>query len=538
MTFNSPEAVGALYQWYFIANITSLGNNGWAGNDNTELMIDANGTELLGLDFASSGGGGRVPIDVSALSECLDDPTTGGATGFFAYGGKTPWSDVTFNTPLCNSSYEYHDGNLFGVYFRNFNRLEDCRGTEVANWEEVNCLDQLKATYGIGVGDTIFMKWLLPLTKNVKAHANQIADPSFTFSDPQIINVASGHYLDEFDSDCLVGLSNCRTNSPFTTFCPEGLNAVTELSLDDCGGQVEHTFNVVKPTPVNWYSAEYRPFFTMEDIEVPVYAPLIYCGNAKVVSKCGLEYPLDVQNMTNSSCATVNGTEYCTISGASEGIITFNPETDGYPGLGVGLGGYVDEFKIVYDLCKVCPAETPDLSDYEIVYDYRACETLNGNCFRCNQATNGTSNELPLICGLNGSALVDRAQSYYDVLGLDTLFRWDNETSGDLITLDTSKGFPPLTQTQSQNVLVSGSPGISEELNMFMVCADGADPTLETHRGVLSSITLMNSVEFVGAYDAAMNPLVFDTVSTSATTNTYAVSVSYTHLTLPTTPYV
>jgi len=179
------------------------------------------------------------------LSECIDQPG-GGATGFFAYGGKTPWSGDTYNRPMCNSSYEYHDGNLFGIYFRNFNKLEDCRDREYS-WEEVTCLDQLKATYNIGVGDTIWMKWLLPLTKNVKAAANKIADPSFTFKDPQIINVASGHFIDEFDSDCLVGLSNCRVNSPFTTFCPEKLNAITTLNLDDCGGAVEHTFNVVQP---------------------------------------------------------------------------------------------------------------------------------------------------------------------------------------------------------------------------------------------------------------------------------------------------
>jgi len=64
---------------------------------------------------------------------------------------------------------------------------------------------------------------------------------------------------------------------------------------------------------------------------------------------------------------------------------------DGYEGLGVGLNGYVDDFTIVYDLCKICPSDIPDFTDYEISYDYRTCETLNGNCFRCNQAADTRS---------------------------------------------------------------------------------------------------------------------------------------------------
>ena len=524
MTFNTPESVGELYQWFFIANITDIGGNGWTGNDDTELMIDAAGTELLGLDFSANGGGGvRAPIDVSSLSDCLDNPNTGGSTGFFAYAGKTPWSDVTFNTPMCSSGFEYHDGNLFGVYFRNFDRLEDCREIETASWEEGNCLDQLKEAFNIQIGDTIYMKWLLPLTKNVKTAGNLIADPAHTISAPQMINVASGSYIDPFDSDCLANLSNCRENTPFQTFCPKDLNAVTDITTDDCGGSVSHKFNVVTSTPVNWFTQEYRPFFKIEDIDIPFYSPFMYCGEAKLISKSGKEYPLSIQSMQDHTCATVNGQEYCSVSSGSTGILTFNPETDGFPGLGVGLGGFIDEFEIVYDLCRVCPSDPVDFSTYELTYDYRTCETPNNACFRCNQTITDTSNELPKICGINGSALVDRLGFYYDELNLDTLFRKDNVTSGDVTTSDMSNGFPALSQLQDRNLLTSGSPGISEEINTIEICADSADSSSETHRGVLSSITMTNSVAFVSAYDANMNPLAFDTVSSSATSNTYAV---------------
>ena len=95
MTFNSPQSVGEVYQWLFVANITDLGTHGFVGNDDTELMIDGAGTELLGLDFAAQGGASRIPIDISSLSDCLDNPATGGTPGFFSYGGKSPWSGAS-----------------------------------------------------------------------------------------------------------------------------------------------------------------------------------------------------------------------------------------------------------------------------------------------------------------------------------------------------------------------------------------------------------------------------------------------------------
>ena len=523
MTFNSPESVGELYQWYFVANITDIGNNIWNGNDDTELMINSEGTELLGLEFSGNGdGGNRQPIDISSFSDCIDQPGVSGATGFFAYAGKTPWDDVISQTPICNSTYEYHDGNLFGVYFRNFNKLEDCRQTEVAGWEEVDCLDQIKDHFDIQVGDTIYMKWLLPLTKNVKAAANKLSNPNFNYLQPQILNVASGHFLDDFDSDCLVALSNCRENSAFQTFCPRDINAVTEITIDDCGGSVEHNFNVVVPTPVNWYTKEYRPYFSMQDIDIPMYSPLMYCGNARLVSKAGVEYPLNVQAMTNHTCANVDGQEYCTVSSGEKGLLTFNPYTDNYPGLGVGLGGYLDEFKLVYDLCKVCPAESSIPNDYSIDYTYRIAGDIRTGCFVCNQSTTNLSNELPNICGLNGNRPVDRLGNYYDAFNLDTLFVKEN-TSINKVISDISNGFAPLSQKLDRDLLSSIAPGISEEINTITVCADGSDTSLETHRGMLSSITLTNSVAFVNAYDMDMNPLAFDTVSVSASSTTYAV---------------
>ena len=528
MKFNTEHSVGELYQWYYAANITNIGNNGWAGNDDTELMIDANNSELVAIEVSKEGSGGvRTLVDISSLSDCLD-MDGGGSTGFFAYAGKTPWSDVTYNTPMCNSTYEYHDGNYIGVYFRNFNKLEDCRGTEVAGWEESNCLDQFKDTYNIEKGDSVFFRFLLPLTKNVKAFANRAADPDFTFKDPQILNVASGNFIDEFDSDCIVGLSNCRENTPFFTFCPMDINAVTELNVDDCGGTVEHNFNVVQTTPVNWYSKEYRPYFTMEDLEVPIFAPLMYCGDAVLTSKAGVEYPLVVDSYTNHSCATVGGVEYCSVSSGTQGEVNFNLEANGFPGLGVGYGAYADEFTISYKLCKVCPSNLTNLSDYQIKYDYRICDVLNGACFRCNQSATNTSNELPGICGLAGATIVDRNQSYYDALNMDTLYRKDDVVSEDLIASDSSKGFGALTQTQEKEILSSGSPGISEEINTFTICADNTDPEKELHVGIIASFTMTNSVMLANVYDDTMTPLAtanINTVSQTSSSTTYSIEL-------------
>ena len=518
MVFRSEESISEAYQLYFVANATTLGINGWR-TDETELTIDGSGSELLAIEY-SKPGGVRTDMDPSQFSDCLDKPDESGTPAFFTYATETPY-DGTLSFPFCNSSNDYHDGSLFGFYMRNYNMLEDCRGTEVATWEESDCLEQIRNHFNFEIGDSIHMRWLLPLTKNPRAFARRALDSNFTFQPPQILNVATGHYLDPFDSDCLIALSNCRENTPFQTFCPEEINAISEMTLDDCGGTVEHRFNVVQSTPVNWYEDEYRPYFKIEDIIVPIYSPSMYCGNARLITSGGVEFPLTVQSYSNHQCVTVGVDEFCSVSSADEGTVTFNPSLDGFPGLAVGLGGLIDSFRIEYDLCRVCPEVLSDVSNYQIEYDYRICDPLNGACFRCWIRADGTFNQLPSICSRTDPSLLNHAQSYYDAFNLDTLYVFE-EISEDFNLTDNSNGFPALDLDIDRNIMASSSPGISIETNQMTICSDGADPDGETHMGVTGSVIVQNSVIFQGVTDLSGNPINWSFSSIDATSSTYA----------------
>ncbi len=518
MVFNSEESISESYQLFFVANATTLGINGWR-TDETELTIDASGTELLSIEY-NKPGSARMELDPSQFSDCLDDPDVSGSTGFLAYAAETPYEGV-FNTPFCGSSFDYHDGSLFGFYLRNFNILEDCRGTEVSSWEESDCLEQIRNHFNFEIGDSIHMTWLLPLTKNPRAFARRSVDPNFNFQPPQILNVAAGHYIDPFDTDCLVSLTNCRENTPYQTFCPQDINAITEMELDDCGGTVVHRFNVVQSTPVNWYENEYRPYFKMEDISVPIFSPSMYCGNARLITSGGVEYPLTVKEFVNHECVSVGVDEYCSVSDGSQGTITFNPLTDGFPGLAVGYGGLIDSFRIEYDLCRICPAELSDVSEYQISYDYRICDPLNGACFRCWVRADGTYNQLPTICSRTDSDLLNHNVSYYDAFDLDTLYVFQ-ESSEDFTLTDNSNGFPPLELDIDRNIMASGAPGISVEENLVTICSDGTDLSEEIHKGVTGSVSVQNSVIFQGVTDTSGNPIASTFSSTDATSSTYA----------------
>jgi len=146
-----------------------------------------------------------------------------------------------------------------------------------------------------------------------------------------------------------------------------------------------HTFTVDNTTPINWYTEEYRPYFQMQNLDVPIYSPMMYCGNAKGVTKGGVEFPLLLRDTTNHTCVVVGGQSYCSVSTSNLGTFTFNPQTEGFPGLAVGLGGYRDSFKVSYDLCMICPGEIPNLASYEIVYDYQyRGDPPDGFSYRCN----------------------------------------------------------------------------------------------------------------------------------------------------------
>jgi len=70
--------------------------------------------------------------------------------------------------------------------------------------------------------------------------------------------------------------------------------------------------------------------------------------------------------------------------------------------------------------------------------------------------------------------------------------------------------------------MASVSPGSSEEINTIEICADGADLTLETHKSVLGSVTITNSLSLINVYDVNGVVIPFNFVSSSGGNSTYS----------------
>jgi len=516
---NTEEALGDIYEWGFGVRVLPL--SGGALN-NVSVVMDAKKTELVSFELKKVGSSTRTVIDFSDIPSCHDpDPSTYRISGITTFFGTSPWeglAETHFSNENTNSSFDWYDNSRVYFQIRNQTKLQECRGVDYSSWENNgNCWDDFNAKYGFEVGDTLFVAMRIPLIKNPFA----VVEGEAAVQTPRVYQDIWASRFDEFDPDCLVGTGVCRENIPFETYCPSDVVARTELIIDDCGGTAEHFFSVENTTPNTWYANEYRPYFDLQDLSIPIYSPLMFCGNAKLVTKGGIEYPLSIQDTINHTCATVNGQLYCSVSGASPGTIVLNPESAGYTGLGVGLGGLRDTARIVYDLCVVCPGDLANLSDYTLVYDYAyPCETPNGDCYRCNfAAATGLNNELDECLNLGNGAF------YYNIYELDTLIQKEDRTSQDVLLTDNRNGFPDLEQTVDKELISSLVPGTSEELNDMSICADDMGPTT-IHRGVLATVTLANSVQLANVYEADMTPIPFTYVSTDGTSNTYRFSLA------------
>ena len=525
----NADALTNPYLWFFGLRTFELAGGG-ATAQNIELQIDAKKSELISIGVKKIGGVLR-DFDLGAMPSCLttEPDQNNTISGSYFFYGNHPWEGITntnFNSLAqnSNSSFDYYDNNRIYFGLRNVGDLVDCRTVRdpgfatPASWENNgNCLNDFIDEFNIEVGDTIFVNSRIVFTKNPLNAA--FGNPPTAA--PRIYQDGLVQYLDEFDSDCIVSHSVCREDFVYETYCPGDVTAVTTLNIDDCGGSVEHSFKVDNPTPVTWYANEYRPYFNLKDIDVPIYSPTMFCGNAKAITSNGEEFPLEIKDAPGHDCVTLAGELYCSVSAANPGYIVLNPSEDGVPGLGVGMGGITDEMTITYDLCTVCPGDPTGLSDYVLVYDYQLpCDPPDSRCYICN-GTTAANNEIPICLSEIGNG-----GNYYDYLNLDTLTIKTDVQAPDVTINDLRNGFPALSSTLDKSIISSSSPGTSEEINCFTIAADGSDPTLETHKGVIAMVTVSNSVNLVDIYDATMGslgPPVF--VSSDGSTNTYRVSL-------------
>ena len=522
----TADALNDPYLWSFGLRTFELGGGGTTVG-NIELQIDSKKSELVSISVKKKDGGTTM-VDMAAMPQCVaENPAAQRTVNFYVFYGNHPWEAVMGpnyqnSAESSNSSFDFYDNNRVYFGIRNLGGLEDCRQINnptyqnPVSYDEGNCLDEFISTYNIEVGDTIFVNSRLVFTKNPFNVA--MGNPATTA--PRIFQDNAAQVFDEFTNSCVVSVGGCREDFVYETYCPGDVTAQTTLNIGDCGGSVCHTFKVDNPTPVNWYLNEYRPYFDIKDIDIPVYAPIMYCGNATAANASGV-YPLEIKDTVNHDCATVGGELYCAVSGGSPGTIVLNPFEDNVPALGVGLGGINDTLKVTYDLCMVCPGEPTGLSAYTLVYDYQLpCEPPESRCYICN-GTTAANTEIPTCLSDIGNG-----GNWYDYFDLDTLTIKADRISNDVTINDDRNGFPALSSTLDKSLVSSVTPGSSEEINCFTIMADGTDPTLETHKGVIAMVTVTNSVNLVDIYDATMGSLGPPILASStATTNTYRVSL-------------
>jgi len=282
---NTEEALGDIYEWGFGVRILPL-----AGGflNNVSMVMDAKKTELVSFELKKVGSTSRTTIDFSDIPSCHDpDPSTYRISGISTHFGTSPWEGLTethFANESSNAGYDWYDNSRAYFQIRNQTKLQECRGIDYASWENNgNCWDDFNAKYGFEVGDTLFVAMRIPLIKNPFA----VVEGEPAIQTPRVYQDIWSFRFDEFDPDCIVTTGACRENIPFETYCPSDVVAKTELIIDDCGGTVEHSFSVENTTPNTWYANEYRPYFDLEDLSIPIYSPLMFCGNAKLQTKGG-----------------------------------------------------------------------------------------------------------------------------------------------------------------------------------------------------------------------------------------------------------
>ena len=521
------------YEYYVIKDETALNNiNRWdfnwylvdategaATNDNLDLSIDAHNMTLDKFQFSKVGVTNRSDVDFSSMINCVNDPT-------FSYGtiwnnfSATPWDNTVGHLTSQNSSVDYFDNA--DIFFRiwNYNDIVECGGNNINLGGETaaiegrgNCFDEFINTLNIEVGDTIHVQWSSPLIINpFRAARKALGDETPLEKEAKVHSAFIVYGHDPIAGEALycstnIGI-NCKEYSPIFFDIAGEIDAVTHMTLDDCGGSVEHTFTVNDfPGEVGdpWFTQEYRPFMDISRVNGLIRAPLAYCANAQV-DKLGLTYDVSVDSSQNIFCAPVTGYDenICAVNGdQATGNIFFNLTDQGIPALGIGFDN-CDTIKLSYDLCMICPQDISGISEYDLFYDWNYVNTIKerepnsfGVQYACNIATtaqegNSICDEFSLIANSN----------WFEALEFDTLSNKVDRLSEVFLLIDNRNPQAPVTITNlGANLLASGTPGVSEEIQEVTI--HNTDAAMSA-TGVGASVTVPSAVRLENVYtDAA-----------------------------------
>ena len=508
------------------------------------LSMDATASVLDEITIENPDGTTHI-VDFSTLPSCMvagtDDRYNSINTNF----GEFDWQDQIGHPRECDPIFyggaDGLDNNEVNISLFNFDRMQECNAASGlgnrSDWGEGDCLNEFLSTYEITVGTKLYFKFQIPLIKNpIREQAKILGLAPAENPAMQIFPLMTFFKADDIAGSAIycAGPAEiaCRNIEPFFGSCPGEVFSQTDITLDNCGGTIEHTFaiqNFAGPPGDEWFTQEYRPLIELHDISLPIISPLAYCANAKVTQN-GIEMPITVDSVNNLSCSPVAGYSdvLCGVDAGNQGHIVFDLFDQGIQGLGIGLDN-CDTIRISYDYCMTCPGPIEGLLDYQMLIDWCYTGHKLTDCAIDNMRCSVNSNTQRNASFCDEAGLSTNTNYYHEYM-LDTLY-CKQDAPGGIVFVDDSAVTPmvPVTATNNgSNLLASGQTGISVETQPIEFCnTDAMDAT-----GFLGYVSVPSSVSFMGACaDAAgTQPLTTALVSDDGTLKKYSVDVGQTTL--------
>ena len=514
------DALRNMNMWQFRAYIYDPNGIGSIVNGTGLPVIpdpDAGGIMAIEINTGS----GRYAFSFDELASCESGDKQVGFPALAQYGTRDFSSMSGVNRNSCgNSASDYRDGLTNVLNVRNAQQSNECG--RVTNSTGGNCLQDFFDLHNFEVGDSIIFHYEFPMIRNpLRAAAIEAGwNPPLSNQMRLFFNM-SMYNFDEFGnaSYCYTLNSGSCGSEPIVEVADfGGVTAFTEMDLDNCGGEVTHTFKIASPPPVGWYGCEFKPIINIDDVDLPIIGPLAYCNSAEVTDFDGNITAVSVDSTINLSCTPVAGypEDLCAIEDGELGYAVMDLASQGIRPLGVGLLNN-DSLTLSYDLCMLCPSDFA--LDYELIYDYSLVSrrTVEACAFLCNQSSNADRSwcdelEFP------GSS------NYYDLLMLDTLQFQLDESSMDFLVNDNRMPDAGMSASnEGAELVASGIPGVSVEYQEIELC-NADDTTVQMN--VQGSVSVPSAVKFVGAYttpDGSGTPLNTILISDDGTTKTYSI---------------
>ena len=511
-------------RWTFTFRMQTLGGSSSSGEVQAALPLTWEAGSMILNEMRIENPDGTVHIvDISSLPACAVDATAAVPSfNSFDTHWETPWGDDPNSAYACTTTFwEGWAGNATSFDLYNFDRMEEINSINPAigarhTWGTGDCLTEFIETYGLGAGSQIHFDFCAPMIKNPLREMAKIlgeAPPEAT-----TVRITEGFTATPFDEIAGSGTfgwganeNGCQESVPFEVSCPGGIKSETHITIDNCGGTVEHAFVVdafAGPPGDEWFTHEYRPLIELHDIEMPVISPLAYCNSAEIIQNGNIT-PVVVDSTINMACSPVAGfaDDLCAVDEGTTGAIVMDLFDQVGGQLGIGLDN-CDTLKIVYDYCMICPEPIEGLLEYELKVDWcypgglpNQCQ-IDASTFYNPRNTGGASTlgDEASAQGFVGNAW--HRVNYYNLFSLDSIYCKLDDTQGVVFIDDQSTPTMPVTAANADGsgLIVAGSPGTSIEVKEVEFC--NPDPMDAT--GFSGYVTVPNAVLFQGVcLDAA-----------------------------------